>query len=120
MNCPARWVTAFAFAFWMSGGLAQAAIELLQPGSLVVIRGTYANQSANDCADAECSSGPVAKAIVTALQNPGITIAGLFDRVNASVAAATNGRQTPTLTAWAATDVPLYEKGRKSLALVVG
>jgi uncharacterized caspase-like protein len=121
MNCPARWwITTFAFAFCISGDFAQAGIETVQPSSLVVIRGTHAGQSANDCADADCSSGPVAKAIVAALQNPAMTIAGLFDQVNAKVAIATNGAQTPTLTAWAATDVPLYEKGRKSLALVIG
>jgi uncharacterized caspase-like protein len=89
-------------------------------GGIVVIQATLPGGLAADCADTECRNGPVAKAIVAALENPQITVASLFDRVNADTLAATDGRQVPWMTAKAAINVPLAGDAGHSLALVIG
>ena len=95
MSAFAHWLFApIAATVWISPNAAQAELAPVAPG-IVVIQATQPNGLADDCADAECSNGPVAKAIVAALASSKITIAGLFDQVSASVAAMTNGRQVP-------------------------
>jgi uncharacterized caspase-like protein len=117
----ADWRSAMiAVVFWISPGLAQAGLAERVAGGVVVIQATQPNGVAADCADAECSNGPVAKAIVDALQNSKITIAQLFDQVNSSVARATNGQQVPWITASDVIDVPLSGNTSHSFALVIG
>jgi uncharacterized caspase-like protein len=89
-------------------------------GGVVVIQATLPGGLAADCADAECRNGPVAKAIVAALENPQVTIASLFDRVNADTMAATAGQQIPWMTAKAAINVPLAGGADHSFALAIG
>jgi len=99
MSAFAHWLFApIAATVWISPNAAQAELAPVAPG-IVVIQATQPNGLADDCADAECSNGPVAKAIVAALASSKITIAGLFDQVSASVAAMTNGRQVPWMAA---------------------
>src|SRR5262245_53258053 len=117
MKYLADWrFAAIAAAAWISPSLGQAQTA----AGVVVIQATQPNGDAEDCADAECSSGPVAKAIVAALRSSKITIAGLFDQVNASVAAANKGRQVPWIAASGPIDVPLTENPAHSFALVIG
>src|SRR3974390_1317790 len=95
MSPVAHWLFApIAAAVWISPNSGQAEVAPVATG-VVVIQATQPNGLADDCADVECSNGPVAKAIVAALASSKITIAGLFDQVSVSVAAATNGRQGP-------------------------
>jgi uncharacterized caspase-like protein len=65
-------------------------------------------------------NGPFAKAFVTALDTPKITVAKLFDLVNGSVAATTKGKQVPWIAASSAIDVPLWDDHVHSFALVIG
>jgi hypothetical protein len=104
---------------WISPSTGRAELAPIAAG-VVVIQATQPNGLADDCADAECSNGPVAKAILAALGSSKITIAGLFDQVNASVAAATNGRQIPWIAASSPIDVPLSDNPAHSFALVIG
>jgi len=120
MSAFAHWLFApIAATVWISPNAAQAELAPVAPG-IVVIQATQPNGLADDCADAECSNGPVAKAIVAALASSKITIAGLFDQVSASVAAMTNGRQVPWMAASSPVDVPLAAEGSHAFALVIG
>jgi outer membrane protein OmpA-like peptidoglycan-associated protein len=120
MSPVAHWLFApIAAAVWISPNSAQAEVAPVATG-VVVIEATQPNGLADDCADVECSNGPVAKAIVAALASSKITIAGLFDQVSVSVAAATNGRQVPWMAASSPIDVPLAAEGSHALALVIG
>jgi hypothetical protein len=96
-----------------------AAFAQSGPGGLVIlIQATQPGGNAADCADAQCTNGPVAKAIATALSDAGITVAQLFDKVNSDVAAMTSGRQIPSIWASAAINVRLV--GMHSVALSIG
>jgi uncharacterized caspase-like protein len=112
---------AIAAALSIAPDVTQAQLERAQdPSGVVVIQATQPNGVAFDCADPECSSGPVAKAIVAALADRNITIAGLFDRVRTGVTASTKFEQIPWLTTSAPIEVPLSANTARSSALVIG
>lgn len=99
---------------------ALAGLQRVVSTTVVVIRAAGPQGVALDCADGACASGPVAKAIASALKNPNITIAGLFDEVNKSVAASTAREEVPTITASEPIDVPLHQGAGTASALVIG
>jgi uncharacterized caspase-like protein len=116
-----RWMASVVaiFLFWSPSAEAGfAPPEMRSP--VVVITASMPNTVVRDCADAECSNGPMAKAIADALKTPDVTIAGFFSRVNASVAAATNRSQLPSITSSGPIDIALHGAGGKSVALVIG
>jgi len=121
INAAALWIPAIVAAFLVWSPVAQAGFASVEPrSSVVVITASSHNEVVRDCADAACSIGPVARAIAAALKNPNITIAGLFDEVTASVAAATDRLQLPSITASEPIGVPLHKPTGKSVALVIG
>lgn len=106
-----------ALLFWSSA--AEAGLARATP-SVIVIAASTSNTAVSDCADAECRNGPMAKAIAVALENPLITVAGLFDRINRSVSIATNRFQVPMITSSEPMDVGLRSPEGRSVALVIG
>lgn len=112
--------SAVAAAFLTCSSLAYGGLDRMRSTSVVVIYATEEGGRARDCADTDCKSGPVAKAIESALKTPRMTIAALFDAVNADVAATTHLSQKPRIEASQAINVPFVKNPEKASALVIG
>lgn len=118
--CRGAYILSFsAAAALMFSSLAFGGLQRLDPESLIVIYATQEGATALDCVDAKCSSGPVAKALASALVRD-VTIAGLFDAINADVAATSNGTQRPRISASESINVPLVKNAGHATALVIG
>lgn len=113
-------VCALAAAVLTCSSTAFSGIEKVRSTSVVVIYATEEGGLARDCVDADCRSGPLAKAIETALKTQGVTISGLFDAVNADVGATTQLSQKPRLETSGPINVPLVRNPGRASALVIG